>query len=312
MSSEFNPLGGTASSAQLGAAGPNFGLWNFTNAPLASTVYPQPLANSLAGVDLVTSSNAPPGSDPNDISATFNSEVDGPTVLGPTDFYYGFDGLAGSDVDFITVALHELGHGLGFLTFVNLVTGAKTQGLNDVYMLNLEDHSTGLGWPGMTNGERVASAIDTDDLHWTGPTARAATTGLIEGTHGGSGHVLMYAPNPLKLGSSVSHWSTDLNPSELMEPSFAGANHDLEITLAAFEDIGWLTLPAVVCGAPVTESFPPSASDALSILQTAVGMSSCALCICDVDSNGFMAASDALRVLQRAVGLSVTLVCPAC
>ena len=65
-------------------------------------------------------------------------------------------------------------------------------------------------------------------------------------------------------------------------------------------------------GAPVTESFPPSASDALSILQTAVGMSSCALCICDVDSGGSVAASDALRVLQSAVGLSVTLVCPAC
>jgi hypothetical protein len=158
----------------------------------------------------------------------------------------------------------------------------------------------------------VASAIDQDDLHWTGPAARVATTGLSEGTHAGSGHVLMHAPNPLVSGSSVSHWSLDLTPNEMMEPSYSGSNRDLEITLAAFEDIGWLTLSAVVCGAPVTESFPPSASDALSILQTAVGMSSCALCVCDVDSNGSMAASDALRVLQSAVGLSVTLDCPAC
>ncbi len=304
VGAEFNALGGGPSSATLGFAGPTTGFINFANAPRAGTIYPVPLANSLAGSDLH------PGAD--DISATFNSDVDGPIVLGPTDFYYGFDGLPGSDVDFITVALHELGHGLGFLTFVNLVTGAKTQGLDDVYMLNLEDHSTGLGWPMMTNGERVASAVDQDDLHWTGPAARAATTGLSEGTHAGSGHVLMYAPSPLRLGSSVSHWSLDLAPNELMEPSYSGANRDLEITLAAFEDIGWLTLPAVVCGAPVTESFPPSASDALSILQTAVGMSSCALCICDVDSGGSVAASDALRVLQRAVGLSVTLNCPAC
>ncbi len=317
----FDPIGGSASSATLGFAGPTTGFINFTNAPRAGTIYPVPLANSLAGSDIH------PGAD--DISATFNSDVDGPIVLGPTDFYYGFDGLPGSDVDFITVALHELGHGLGFLTFVDVSTGAKNSGLDDAYMLNLEDHSSGLGWPVMTNGERVASAVDQGDLHWTGPAARAATTGLSAGTHAGSGHVLMYAPSPLQLGSSVSHWSLDLAPNELMEPSYSGANRDLEITLAAFEDLGWLiiagatttttttsttttTLPPGVCGAPVTESFPPSASDALSILQTAVGMSSCALCICDVDSGGSVAASDALRVLQRAVGLSVTLVCPAC
>ena len=304
VGAEFNALGGGASSATLGFAGPTTGFINFANAPRAATIYPVPLANSLAGSDLH------PGSD--DISATFNSDVDGPTVLGLTDFYYGFDGLPGSDVDFITVALHELGHGLGFLTFVDVSTGTKNSGFDDAYMLNLEDHSSGLGWPVMTNAERMASAIDTNDLHWTGLAAIAATSARVAGTHPGTGHVLMYAPDPLQLGSSVSHWSTLLTPSELMEPSYSGSNHDLEITLGAFEDIGWLTLPAVVCGAPVTESFPPSASDALFILQTAVGMSSCALCVCDVDSNGSVAASDALRVLQSAVGLSVTLDCPAC
>jgi hypothetical protein len=36
------------------------------------------------------------------------------------------------------------------------------------------------------------------------------------------------------------------------------------------------------------------------------------VCACDVDSSGAITATDALRVLQAAVGLAVTLECPPC
>ncbi len=54
------------------------------------------------------------------------------------------------------------------------------------------------------------------------------------------------------------------------------------------------------------------ASDALFILQTAVGLKTCSLCVCDVDGGGSVAATDALITLRRAVGQPVPLNCPPC
>jgi hypothetical protein len=54
-----------------------------------------------------------------------------------------------------------------------------------------------------------------------------------------------------------------------------------------------------------------TASDALAILRTAVGSSTCLACVCDVNGSG-ITASDALTVLAFAVGRDVTLSCPAC
>lgn len=72
------------------------------------------------------------------------------------------------------------------------------------------------------------------------------------------------------------------------------------------------TLPANgSCGDP-DGSGALTATDALSILQTAVGIRACALCICDVDSTGAVTATDALRVLRIAVGLPLELACQPC
>lgn len=324
ISAVFNPQGGTASSATLGFAGPVTGVLNFSGAPVADTIYPIALANALFGSDVSI------GND--DITANFNSDVDGNVVLGSKHFYYGFDGQPGGDIDFVTVALHELGHGLGFLSFVDVESGAKNSSFDDVFMLHLEDHSTGLSWPNMTDQERVASAIDTNDLHWTGSNTVAAAGGLSAGVHT-SGHVSMYAPNPLELGSSVSHFDTLLTPNELMEPSFTGANHDLDLTVALFEDLGWVstgvsttssttltttttttttTIAAGGCGQPLSTGGTPTSADALFILKTAVGSETCALCVCDVNSSGTNTTADALIVLRKAVGQNMTLTCPAC
>jgi hypothetical protein len=78
------------------------------------------------------------------------------------------------------------------------------------------------------------------------------------------------------------------------------------------------TIPAAVCGDPVGASIVApgplqvTASDALFVLQTAVGGETCQPCICDVDDSGSIVASDALITLKKAVGQDVTLVCPAC
>jgi hypothetical protein len=65
------------------------------------------------------------------------------------------------------------------------------------------------------------------------------------------------------------------------------------------------------CGDPDGSGGNPTATDSLFVLNASVGLESCALRICDVDSSGSVTASDALRVLRVAVGLPIPLDCPA-
>ncbi len=55
------------------------------------------------------------------------------------------------------------------------------------------------------------------------------------------GRVLLYTPDPLEPGSSVSHWDTSASPDLLMEP-FASSSvpfGELDLTLPQMLDIGW-------------------------------------------------------------------------
>ncbi len=63
------------------------------------------------------------------------------------------------------------------------------------------------------------------------------------------------------------------------------------------------------CGQPNSSGTTPVASDALGILQAAVGLVECAPATCDVDANCNVTASDALRTLQSVVGLPIQLDC---
>lgn len=63
----------------------------------------------------------------------------------------------------------------------------------------------------------------------------------------GQGHALLYAPNPIESGSSVSHWDTSLFPNQLMEPDDTGdLTHSVtppqDLTASLLRDIGWSTV----------------------------------------------------------------------
>src|SRR5262249_28102061 len=91
----------------LGQAGPSEIGFNFPGAPLSNTWYPVALANKLAGTDLDVATE--------DIDAQFNS--------GFANWYFGTDGHPGSNqIDFMSVVMHELGHGLGFLGSMNVTS----------------------------------------------------------------------------------------------------------------------------------------------------------------------------------------------
>jgi len=245
VSAKMDPQTCTASSAVLGSAGATTVHANFSGAPVANTWYCQALANSLANTDL---SAANP-----DISATFNSNLNGSAgCLGGKKWYYGFDSSPpGTDIDFVSVVTHEIGHGLGFQTFSDVTTGAKFMSNNDTYMLKLDD--LGAVQPNyslMSNAQRVSANVDDPNLRWTGANVDAFSAGIpLSGGLSGS-HVRVHAPNPLVLGSSVSHFSTSVFPNEIMEPVYTGPNHNINLSLQLMKDIGWNLVPA--CSPGVT------------------------------------------------------------
>ncbi|MCB1615044.1 MAG: VCBS repeat-containing protein [Pseudomonadales bacterium] len=231
---EFTSLTCSQWSGTLGSAGPTSVTRDWSGVPESGTWYAYALAFNLKGY----------ASGTYDIDANFNDNVAGDiNCLNGATWYYGTDGNPGvGEVDLYTTVLHELGHGLGFLTFVNTSTGALAGGYTDVYTNNLLDGSTGKLWNTMSNAERQASAIDDGDLMWNGSKVNALTDTLDAGT--ASGKVLMYAPTTLSSGSSVSHFDTSIDykaaygSHELMEYLLENdTNHIL--TVGLFCDIGW-------------------------------------------------------------------------
>jgi hypothetical protein len=159
---QFNPQTCNATQAVLGSAGPSQAFSDFAGAPLANTWYHVALANKLANVDLNPALY--------DINATFNSNLNGNVgCLGGRMWYYGYDGNEGANIELLPVVLHEMGHGLGFSTLVNGLTGAENSGRPDRYERYIRDNTLGLTWYNMTAAQRVASAINTGNLVWNGP-----------------------------------------------------------------------------------------------------------------------------------------------
>jgi hypothetical protein len=194
VGASFDPLSCTSSSGVLGSAGPQAVFRDFAGAIEPDTWYAAALANALHGRDLDTADD--------DIGAQFNSSLGTPGCLNGLSWYYGLDGnppLGG--IDLATVVLHEMGHGLGFLTFVDVSSGAKLLGFDDTFMLNLEDHVTAKLYPAMTNPSASRRARTRESA--LGRPQRQGGQRSAHSRQGGRPR-RMYAPNPQQGGSSVS------------------------------------------------------------------------------------------------------------
>jgi hypothetical protein len=233
VNAQFNSLTPCGNgSGVLGSAGTNLIFRDFTNAPFSGTWYHFALANKLAGSDL----NAA-----HEINATFNSDIDTGCLAPGTRFYYGLDNTTPANtINLFVVLLHELGHGLGFSSFVNGATGQLNSGFPDIYTRFMFDRTVNKYWHQMTNAERFTSARNNGNVLWDGPSVRLGSDNLTGGRDAVTGRVQLYTPTTFSGGSSISHYDTACAPNLLMEPFInAGLSLDLDLTRQQMRDIGW-------------------------------------------------------------------------
>jgi hypothetical protein len=205
----------------LGQAGPGNLLRNFPNAPRTNVWYAEWAANKFAGRQLV------PGTP--DIIATFSSsrpDWNFSTAAAPT-----------GKIDFQSVVLHELGHGLGFLG-AGRVTGAtgsvRLSGSPTVY----DRHTVNAAGTGLLsvadNSAALKSALTSNAIFMTLP--------------GVAGKFKLYAPSTFQPGSSYSHLDEASfprgNANSLMTPAIASGE--------TIRTLGRVAKTAVNCFASAT------------------------------------------------------------
>ena len=227
VSANFGPLG----PGVLGGAGPGGFVTVPTSGFPANTVFPLALAEQLTNQEIMD------GSLPStDIIATFSSTAN---------FYFGLDGnTPGGQVDFVSVVLHELGHGLGMLGFARVDDETTpTEGLlRNSGFVNVWDQFIENGTPAdITSFTDPSAALLSEftgnNLFCNGPIAMAQNGNVKPST---------YAPFSFSTGSSYSHWDENTYPpgdlNSLMTPfiSPGEAIHSPGlVTLGFMEDMGW-------------------------------------------------------------------------
>lgn len=220
------------SSAVLGFAGPQNAFGGFPGAPQADVLYVSAQAADMGYATAMAETVH--------IAAQFNNKLGSAGCLPTVSWYFGTDHNPGpGQIDFLSTAVHEFMHGLGFLSFIDS-SGKLAGGFFDNYSTFLFDNSTGKSWKNMNDSERAASILNDNGLVWNGSKTSAMASLLQNGTTGGKPR--LYAPTTYKRGSSTSHFDTSLyynaNADEVMEPYDSFPQQSI-MASAAFCDMGW-------------------------------------------------------------------------
>lgn len=209
------------------------------DAPNPNVFYPASLYQQFAGMTLGGF----------DMTMTLNS-------IQP--WYFGLDGCpAAGEFDFVSTALHEIAHGLGFLSSAGVFNFGPPFGNLGCYGFYLQNGGLPFGngqWlPYIADLNLVGSGFDVStydpafcygdlntaftggDLFFTGANTEACVGGPVQ----------MYAPGTFNFGSSVSHFDELTFPTgtinSMMTPFGAPgeAVHDPGCALSYLQDIGW-------------------------------------------------------------------------
>jgi hypothetical protein len=215
-----------------------------------------------------------------DIEATFNSDLDPPVNIIGAPFYYGFTGTNKPErsIDFVTTTMHELTHGLGFLSVVNVdpdndsaPLGARARASNglsydDAFSRQLalvnaqaRTYKPFLGID-TTDAERAAALVAPDAVRWSGMEAVISPRNEKRNEPMPDNFPLLFTPCEREVptdpcttlpGSTLSH---TVQPGDLMNAYDSGlSNRDLGLALPMLNALGWSNddAPAPVYAIPV-------------------------------------------------------------
>jgi len=219
-------MSSSLSSGVLAATGWGSLRANFKNAQKINTWYVVAMAEKMAGVELS-------GPTEPDIVMSVGSTID---------WYLGTDGnTPAGQHDLVSVALHEIAHGLGF-TSQTLVTGGSgsygnnVSGIPVVYTSKIQN---GTGQNLVTDftspSALLGDALTSDSLFFK---SFSFTSNLPR----------LYAPTVWNSGSSIAHLDEDTYPAgnvnSLMTPQIGTAEsiHVPGIALQMLEDMGWIAM----------------------------------------------------------------------
>ena len=215
----------------LASCGPETYYTNFKKAPIENRFYAVAIAEKIAGEELNGVSRS-------DINANFSSRVS---------WYYGTDGNTPDDkYDLVSVALHELAHGLGFTGFFfvqNDVGAYAYYEFGDASSFDIQvEQSSGNNLVDTSFFENASTqlkkALESLSLYFDSPVAISNT----------GERPRLFAPATFDEGSSVYHLNDayyDRTQNALMTHAVgkAEAIHDPgPLTRGIMEDIGWTNL----------------------------------------------------------------------
>ncbi len=213
----------------LGSCSPSDYYYNFNSTQIWNCYYPVALVEKMMGQEV----NSPLGYD---VEASFNSSFN--------NWYFGTDGAAPADkYDFVSTAMHELGHGLGFHGFFYTQRGRGGYGDSDALSAAFDQFVIN------KSGEKLV-----DTKLFTNPSIKmyqSLTSGWLAFKTALVSDSLprLYAPVTWDSGSSVYHLNDDTypdgDPNSLMTHAMGkgeaihspGPN-----TLAIMYDIGWKSI----------------------------------------------------------------------
>lgn len=166
-------------------------------------------------------------------------------------FYYGLNpGATGGKADFVSTAMHEVMHGLGFAGFVNLQEangpiGQKFEGYDDIYDANIADvrpDGTVVNFMDETDAQRADALQQFTQLRWMEAEAIASPLNSLRDMPPPENYVRLYTTQPIAPGSTLSHISF-FHSNEIMQPQIINGLRSVGLAGPMLNAVGWSSSP---------------------------------------------------------------------